>query len=388
MSDVARPGTRDPALSPGGAGSRSRWLRPWMLVSAAWIVPAILAAFESYMQGWLASGREQSWRALLWQGLDWLIYGGLTPLVFWLARRLPLRRPRLGRNTLLHLLASLVLCAAWAATGVGLRVLLLPGSGGWATARGLASWFFTSLPFGVAVYFCVLGIEHAIYYFLETRRRETETARLLAQLADARLGALRMQLNPHFLLNSLNAITVLVRDRDTPGAVRMLEELGEVLHQVLRTDRPQEVTLAEELAFLRRYLAIEQVRFADRLQASIEVSPEARAALVPDFILQPLVENALRHGLGRSSEAGLVEIRARREGRDLVVTVRDDGPGLEPGDAEPAGLGLRNTRERLRTLYGDEAVLQLAGHPDGGATATLRLPFREGAPPRPEPADG
>ena len=194
----------------------------------------------------------------------------------------------------------------------------------------VVSWSLTTLPFGVAVYFALLGIEHAMFYFLEARERETQAARLSAQLAEARLGALRMQIHPHFLFNSLNAITVLVRDQHTGTATRMLEELGEVLHRVLRTDRRHEVPLAEEIEFLERYLALEQMRFSDRLRPTIDIDPSIRDATVPDMILQPLVENALRHGISKRTEAGLVAITARREGDDLVVVVEDDGPGPTP----------------------------------------------------------
>jgi sensor histidine kinase YesM len=238
----------------------------------------------------------------------------------------------------------------------------------------------------------VLGIEHGIFYFLEARTRETQAARLSAQLAEARLGALRMQINPHFLFNSLNAITVLVRDQDTRVATRMLEELGEVLHRVLRTERRHEVPLSEEIDFLKRYLALEQMRFSDRLRPTVDVDPAVLGAAVPDLVLQPLVENALRHGVARRTESGLVSITAKREADDLVLTVADDGPGPEPY-GEPgerrdgaqaaavswagSGVGLANTRERLATLYGDRGRLELGKRPGGGAMVTIRIPYRQ-----------
>ncbi len=218
---------------------------------------------------------------------------------------------------------------------------------------------------------------YAFTYFVEARERETQAARLTAQLAEARLGALRMQLHPHFLFNSLNAITVLVRDQRTREAAAMLELLSDVLRQVLRTGAAHEIPLSQELRFLEQYLAIEQVRFSDRLTVSFAVDAAARDAAVPGFILQPLVENALRHGLADRSEDGRVEIEARREGEDLVLTVRDNGAGLPPNLAQRTeGLGLANTRERLATLYGDRARLELAANPGGGTTATVRLPYR------------
>jgi LytS/YehU family sensor histidine kinase len=242
----------------------------------------------------------------------------------------------------------------------------------------MLGWFLTSLPFGVAVYFAVLGAEHATYYYLEAREREAQAGRLATQLADARLRALRMQMEPHFLFNSLNAITVIVRDRDSATATRMLEQLGEMLRRVLRADRPQEVTLAEELDFVRLYLGIEEMRFSDRLRPSIDVDPALYSAAVPEFVLQPLVENAIRHGLAKRVSASRLEIVARREGDELVLSVTDDGPGPD-GDPVPTaeGVGLGNTRERLATLYGGRARLELEPTPEGGARATVRLPYRE-----------
>jgi len=354
----------------------------WALVSAAWLGPAAFAALQAYLQGQLGGRDHPSWRDVAWEGGDWLLYGLLTPVVFALARRYPLTRGTLARRVPLHLSVALLFCAAWASLGILL---------GWAVyaprwtpyGMGPLSWFFTTLPFGVAVYFAVLGVEHAAFYFLEARERETQAARLSAQLADARLGALRMQLQPHFLLNSLNAITVIVRDRDTATATRMLEQLGAMLRRVMRTDRPPEVTLADELDFVRQYLAIEEVRFSDRLRPVFDVDPALLGAAVPEFLLQPLVENAVRHGLAQRVGATRLGLEARREGDVLVLTVTDDGPG--PGAeaaARTEGVGLANTRERLATLYGDRAALTLVQTPEGGAAATVRLPYHELAGPR------
>ena len=363
--------------------TRSRRPPPiWILVSLAWIVPALLAAVQRYMQGALGNWDPAGWRQLLWEAADWLVYGLLTPIVFWSAARWRLTRQTLATRVPLHLLFAVLLCGAWAGMGETLRWLLI------ATARpptpqSMVGWFFISLPFGVSVYFAVLGIEHATHYFVEARERETMAARLRAQLADARLGALRMQIQPHFLLNTLNAITVIVRDRDHATATRMLEQLGEMLRRVVRSDRPAEIPLREELDFLRQYLGIEQVRFSDRLRTVTAVPEQLMAALVPEFILQPLVENALRHGVAQRSESTTVTIDGLREGNDLVLRVTDNGPGI--GTQRP-GIGLSNTSERLATLYGEGGRLTLSAPPGGGTRAEVRLPYRES--PVPGGADG
>lgn len=346
----------------------------WALVSVAWFGPAVLAAFEGYVQGRLGD-QPVSWPHIVWQGGDWLICALLTPAVFWMARRYPLMRGVLARRLPIHFAASLLLCIVWAGAGTLLSFAMLgsPPYGG-----SVLSWLFTTLPFGVAVYFALLGAAHAAAFFLEARERETQAARLSAQLADARLGALRMQLQPHFLFNSLNAITVTVRDGDTVTATRLLEQLSDVLRRVMRPDRPAEVSLAEELEFVQQYLAIEEVRFPDRLRPIFEIAPALLRAAVPEFVLQPLVENALRHGLARRVTATLLKTEARREGDEVVLAVTDDGPG-PGGTAEEAttGVGLANLRERLASLYGARARLELVATPGGGAIATVRLPYRE-----------
>jgi len=359
--------------------ARARTPPLWSLILAAWLVPALLSAFSTYMQSRL-DGEPPNWRWVVFNGLDWLIYALLTPLVFRASRRFPLKRPHLARPIAIHIAGALALCVAWAALGTILRLVIFPRAADLTAYKvwlGFASWVFTTFPFGVGVYFALVGIQHSFFYFAQARDRETQAARFAAQLSEARLGALRMQLNPHFLFNSLNAITVLVRDNNTADASRMLELLSDVLRQVLRTDETHETSLASELEFLERYLAIEHVRFSDRLRPRIAIDPAIARAAVPRFLLQPLVENALRHGIARRADAGVVEIGARREGEQLILTVRDDGPGLLTTPNAPAGVGLSNTRARLEALYGAGATLEVANAEGGGVLATVRLPYRE-----------
>jgi LytS/YehU family sensor histidine kinase len=205
-----------------------------------------------------------------------------------------------------------------------------------------------------------------------------DAARLSAQLAEARLGALRMQLHPHFLFNTLNAVTVLARDHDNAGTVRMLTLLSDLLRDVLRSDRGHEVSVDEELAFARRYLEIELVRFADRLHMREEVDDDVRELRVPVFVLQPLIENALRHGIAPKAQGGTVTIGARVVGSDVELWVEDDGVGL-PSDwsADDYGIGLANTAARLRESFGARGILALSRVPGGGTRAKVHLPRGE-----------
>ena len=356
--------------------------RLWLLIAAACLVPAVLDGSLTYLQARL-DGRVPSWQEIFWQSNEWLILGALTPIAYWLARRYPIRPPIVARNLLAHAGGALLLCLGWATAGASLRWVLGIGPDDISKGEHLARWLLTTIPWGTFMYFTTLGCIHAFGYFVEAKERESQAARLAAQVAEARLGALRMQLHPHFLFNSLNAITVLVRDQDTASATRMLELLSDVLRQVLRADQSHEVSLGDELGFLERYLAIEQVRFSDRLRVRFLVDDALRDAAVPAFVLQPLVENALRHGIAKLADGGVVEIRAERDGDMLVLAVCDNGPGVtmpvDPGANGGNGLGLANTRERLTTLYGARATLELRATPGDGTRTVVRLPYHRTA---------
>lgn len=366
-----------------------------MIVSAAWIVPAVFAVINRIAQSHLQDWGPLTIRELLFEFGDWLLYAFLTPGVFAISKRWPLARPHLARRITLHLLFSVLFCVAWASCGQVLRMLLIrifaPQIMAEAMQQGMAqfwqrlgiewlSWIFITLPFGVAVYLCMVGIEHATRYFIEAREREVQVARLSEQLSSARFAALQAQLNPHFLFNTLNTIAVLVRDDDRQGAVRIVEHLSELLRRTLTRHRANEVTLGEELELVRQYVAIEQARFSDRLRPEFRIPDSLLSAAFPSFALQTLVENAIRHGIARHTDAGLLLVTTERVGDVLQITVVDDGVGIDPAAAPPAGHGIENTRERLRALYGANASLELARRPKGGTIATLRLPYRELGP--------
>jgi two-component system LytT family sensor kinase len=342
--------------------------RVWLLIAAACLVPAALDSLQTYFQARL-SGDPPNWRAIVFQGTEWLFLGALTPITYFLAQRFPLRGAGWTRALAVHAAGALVLCVAWASLGV-----LLGEALGRYPAGNYVSWVLTSVPWSVFMYFTVLGCVFAFSYFIEARDRAAHAARLSAQLAEARLGALRMQLHPHFLFNSLNAIGVLVREHNVAAASRMLELLGDMLRQVLSTDRPHEIPLSEELRFLERYLAIEEIRFSDRLRVYWSIDDQARSALVPGFILQPLVENAIRHGIATRAAAGRIEIEATVAGGRLELAVRDDGAGIAPDERE--GVGITNTRERLQTMYGAGASFTIRPRPGGGTEAVVTIPLR------------
>jgi sensor histidine kinase YesM len=236
---------------------------------------------------------------------------------------------------------------------------------------------------GVIRYWAVIALQ-AMYRSQEnakSREREAfelkvQTSELAQQLAAAQLSALKMQLQPHFLFNTLGAIIVLVQQQKTAEAEAMVARLGDLLRLALDDVDAQEVPLWRELDFLRLYLSIEEVRFKDRLRVHIAAEPALSDALVPHMVLQPIVENAVRHGLGQSEEAVTIDVRAMKRDGSLALIVTDDGPGLQRTRPEQPGIGLANTRSRLERLYGDAASLIAENSAPHGARVTITLPFR------------
>lgn len=309
----------------------------------------------------------------------------LTPGVMWLGLRFPIERGKRLRYIPLHLLGSLVFATSQLAIDsfVHVRLGVLAFTLGTTFTAVFSTLVVIAFHGNVLTYWAMLGIQSAIRYYRRYQEREREALRLelhaselQSQLMRAQLSALKMQLQPHFLFNTLNAIMVLVRQQKGRQAEEMLARLSDLLRCVLEDVEAQEVPLRRELEYLQLYLSIEQVRFQDRLRVEISADPAILDAAVPQMGLQPIVENAVRHGIGRSSAAGKIHISAARVDGMLEVRVQDDGPGLPPdGAATGRGIGLANTRLRLHQLYGDAARLAVENGVHGGAVATMLVPY-------------
>ncbi len=235
--------------------------------------------------------------------------------------------------------------------------------------------FFRSVDQVLPVYWALIGLQHALDYHQQARARAERAALLEARLMESQLQALQQQLHPHFLFNTLHAISTLVH-RDPDKADLMIERLSDLLRVTLHKVGVQEVELAQELDYLRAYLDIEQVHFGDRLRVEYCIDAAVLDALVPTLILQPLVENAVRHGLEPVVRGGTLSIEARADGDVLVVQVKDDGAGYPSSRPQRSGVGLTNTRSRLDRLYGEEGVLRISDKPGGGTVVDIRLPLR------------
>jgi two-component system LytT family sensor kinase len=315
--------------------------------------------------------------------LYWLVWAGLTPLILRTAERHRLEAGRMPALVVPHLLLMLVVGPLSIGATYTLHVLALrtvgalpPGE----TVRWLAGkrpGFVWGTLAGFLYYWLIVGVFYAFTYQRLYRAEKLAAAELEARLAQARLEALRTQLHPHFLFNTLNAISVLTSE-DAPKANRMLLRLSDLLRLTLDTGGRHEVTLGEELDFLERYLEIQRIRFEDRLTIMVDVAPATRAARVPTLILQPLVENAIRHGVDSHVAGGTIVISARRRGDALELEVRDNGRGLAAAPADD-GIGLANTRARLAQLYGECQRLELRAQATGGAAVVVTLPFRASA---------
>ncbi len=291
-----------------------------------------------------------------------------VPVMFWLVERYPLSRAAWRAH--LPMLLGAIACSVFVK-----YALMLPLYHLWVGDWGIGYWLnvldnFVPVSFDFAA---IMGLAHALRYYRDVGERERAAAELHTQLVQARLDALRGQLHPHFLFNTLNAIATLMHD-DVDAADQMLTRLAELLRHSLEHGAP-EIPLSEELRLAERYLAIMQHRFSDRLSVRYAADASVVNALVPTFLIQPLVENALEHGIARRPGPGHVGIAARRAHGMLELEVTDDGPGLD--DKSPAGVGLSNTRARLRQLYGDAAGLVLERAHGGGTRAVVRIPYRE-----------
>jgi two-component system LytT family sensor kinase len=304
--------------------------------------------------------------------LEAWLWAGFTPFIFSLASRLSIERSKwLVRIPVLLVIGFLISLAIYFILGYARsEVFEVPRRGvpGFAPLRELGRFRFANQ---LLVYFAVLAAGYAREYFLRDRERQSEAMALHAQLADARLDALRAQINPHFLFNTLNAIAALV-ERDPAGVRRMIARLGDLLRYTIDSRGAATVPLREELDFLQRYIDIMEIRFQGKLRVELKIDSDTLDVAVPSLVLQPIVENALEHGASRAAGEGRIEISAHHDGGRLVLTVRDNGPGVP---AESPGVGLSNTRARLAQIYGGDASLTLTSAPGGGAIATIVIPL-------------
>ena len=360
-----------PTREPGFTARPAMWK-----IAAAGLAAAVVVAGLSAMQlyvSWQARGYDAAFGELFRAELvEWTLWAAVAPAILALDIR-----AGFGRDGV-HVLPFTVHVSfglAFLAVHNLVMASIAPDAGA-DFAQYFWQRFVIKLPGGVLTYTLVLGGFWVARLYAAYHRRLVEGARLEAELAGAEFANLSARLHPHFLFNSLHSIGHLVREVETRRAVDALAELGELLRRSLDRAGEPESTLREELEFLRRYLHIQRLRFGDRLEVREDVDPDALDALVPTLLLQPLVENAIRHGLELDKEAGLVAIAARRDARSVVITVADNGSGfVEAPERTPEGVGLGSTRDRLALLYGADAVLAVGATGEFSTQVTVRLPF-------------
>ncbi len=353
---------------------RWRWATWALSFGVATALGLLLSAQWVLASG--TSGPNIRWSyAMAWVLPEWYLWAALSPLVFALAGRFPFARASWRRALPVHLAAAGVLGVAHAAA-FALVTWRLP----WADIasvpleRLVSNLVSKKIVTNLLVYGGLVGLRHALSVHRRQRERELRASQLEAALARAHVHALRMQLHPHCLFNALHTLSELIH-RDPRAADRMVTRLGDMLRATLDSGGAEEVPLRQELALLERYLDIERVRFHDRLEIHVQIEPDCLAAAVPNLILQPLVENAIRHGIAARPGAHRIEIYAARLGDALQVRVRDDGAGLADGAAP--GVGLGNSWARLEQLYGSDGRLELCNIDGGGGLeVTLFVPFR------------
>jgi len=365
------------------------WHKPWArlaLIWGVWTFIGLVFTCQFYFSMY-RSDRPVEWAYAIYLQMTWAYLWALaTPIILWLAERFPIERKLLAWHLSLHVLASLILSTL--VTWGGHFVLYL--NYGYRVGRPYPTdralrFVVENFSEGIGIYLLVTIITYAFSYYNRYRQGELRAMQLEAQLSQAQLQALKMQLQPHFLFNTLHSISALL-SRDTDKARTMITRLGDFLRLTLENSGTQEVTLQQEIEFLRCYLEIERVRFQDRLTTRVDVDPAALESKVPNLILQPIVENAIRHGIAPRSTPGQIIIKAKHEDGLLRIEVRDNGPGLPANRNDDnlftKGVGLANTQTRLERLYGTSYRFELVNDPCGGLVVTLEIPAKNGKPVR------
>jgi two-component system, LytTR family, sensor kinase len=357
---------------------RKRGSTQWLMIFGVWTLPGLYFAFQVYLQRAFDDQPMTPGQALLRGLIFWLLWAVSSPLILWLARTFPIPRREWLDGLLFHLPAGFifslthllcyVLIVYWLSNG------LLPSS--FSVVLGEFQPVFTSsFAWWSLVYWTILIAVYAFDYYRRYQEGAIKASQLEAQLAQAQLQALRMQLHPHFLFNTLHSISALMRE-DLESADQMIARLGDFLRMTLQNSGEQVTTLERELGFLRCYLEIEQLRFQDRLRTRFEVDPAAMEAGVPNLFLQPIVENAIRHGVAPQKSPGTIAIRAHRHDGRLLVQVEDNGPGLQSDGHRRNGVGMANTRARLQRLYGDDYKYEMKNIAEGGLLVSMEIPLQ------------
>ncbi len=351
------------------------WLGIWTLAAVFWSAQNIVRD--------VVTGRPIRWlQAVGFEFLYWTPFALLTPFLLFMVRRFRLEPGLLRRNLSFHMAGAVVFAFAQTLIAFALQyatvvALKFPPESIDAMVANLRVAFWLVVITALWKYWVIIGLWYAFDYYRRYREREARASQLEARLATSQLQALKMQLQPHFLFNTLHSVSML-NLTDANAANRVLVKLSELLRITLDSNSSQEVPLEKEIDFLDRYLEIESIRFQDRLDVRFLFDDDVQDSLVPNLVLQPLVENAIRHGISKSSSASTIEVRARSSDGKLVLEVADDGPGLPAGWSadRDTGLGLTNTRERLERLYGEGQQLEFESAPGGGLTVRITLPFR------------
>ncbi|NYF90376.1 histidine kinase [Tunturiibacter empetritectus] len=348
------------------AAQGGRGLNGYLLILSLAAVLALATAAEC--------GSVMHPASLVYGAVLWGWWGTIACVLWKMAPRLPTVSSLSVKTIVLHVVAGSVLALV--------HLLMLWGIGfplGWGPGEEHMMWgvLFNVNRFGIELllYGFIIGVTGIVQYKLRAQDDAMRSLELQKQLSSAHLHALQMQLEPHFLFNTLNAITTLVELGRQREAVEMLSHLNVILKSTLKRTTPEKVPLSQELEMIDNYLAIEQIRFADRLQVQIKVDPGALDGMVPCFLLQPIVENAIRHGIARCVSEGVVEASARRDGGSLLLRVRDTGAEAGAQAQKGHGIGLKNTRERLLHFYQNEFAMRAEPLEDGGFEVAITIPY-------------
>ena len=353
---------------------------PWVWIAGVWLGFGILDGIDSLLV-MHAEGMHHAWgRLFLTDVITWVPWALATVPVMRLNQRYPLTKWRSAKTWFYHLLACTTLDFVWTFWHVSLEFLLNPYATPTPHKPFYTLWLHLSgehALISLILYGAIIAVDTVLDSRASLARQQAETARLNEQLSKAQLDALRRQIEPHFLFNTLNSVSALIREQRNDAAVMMIAGLSDFLRRLLADPSRQQVPLAEEMEFAQKYLDIQKVRFVDRLQLAIDVPSDLLVAQVPTLILQLMLENAIKHGISKRAHGGLVRISASRSNGTLTLSVYNDGPAIPAPSSTPVGIGLSNMRTRLHGLYGDAFTLQMQNQQAGGVEVSVSVPFIE-----------
>lgn len=349
----------------------------WGLISGIWFILSLLMSAQIIMASGRGAGHLPWYKPFLMESIYCFIWALSAPVCLYYAEKFFFTTRKAAGILIVHIVTGLLLAALTMLIRTVLHWILIDKMASSLNPIRLFQSLYSFLDYGIMSYMLNLLVSYSYFYYNRFRERELQATMLRTELVQAQLQTLKMQIHPHFLFNTLNAITVLIRKNENNSAIKMISDLGNLLRYSMNSINVQEVPLKQELELLKLYLAIEEIRFKDKLTVEFRTEPDTLCAKVPNLILQPLAENSIKHGISQMSHPGIIIIKSSIRQNKLLIQIIDDGPGIDTSwqILKKKGIGLSNTESRLTKLYGTTCSFELVNNSSGGTTAIIEIPF-------------